>query len=167
MLNRAIRKLAMFALPTAALLVAGVLTAGPASAAQSFPCGICFFKNLYGTGLYIVGNGHNNPLLVEGDAADLFDALPTAPLSQYSTIEEAEPGSSAFGECWNTNGTVIGLDSCPSGDTNEYFEFVLDGNYWLIQSLRTGLYVAADSVGGRLYFTSGKNDTSLWDPIVD
>jgi hypothetical protein len=171
MLNRAIRNLAIFALPMAALLVGSVLTAGPASA-QPIVCDpgySCVLENLYvnplGPGLYIVGTGHNNPLIgQDGDGYDwghdfTFTNVDSSP---WGIIQDVTPGSSTYGECWNTNGTAIGLDSCPSDDTNEYFEFVLDGNYWLIQSYRTGEYIAADSTFGALYFTTGVNDTSLW-----
>jgi hypothetical protein len=72
--------------------------------------------------------------------------------------------------CWNTDSAsgTIGLDSCQSSDTNEWFDFVQSGSYWLIHNWAHGntLNVAGDNGSGSsasdLYFTSGVNDTSLW-----
>jgi hypothetical protein len=80
----------------------------------------------------------------------------------WGIIQDENVYIPAYGECWNTNGTAIGLDSCPVDDTNEWFEFVQHGNYWLIKSYRTGQYVGADRDGEPIYFTTGVNDTSLW-----
>lgn len=174
MLNRKVPNRAVLGLPVA-LLVAAVLTAIPASvltatpasaaAAGANPCGTigvfgCVPKNLYSKGsvrgLWIGDNGHNNPIFGSTSHRDRFVFNPIN--GNWGTISVAE----IFNECWNTNGSVIGLDSCPVNDTNEWFQFVQHGNDWLIQSKRTGQYVAADRDGGDLYFTTGVNDTSLW-----
>ncbi len=164
MLNRRIRNLATLALSITALIAGLALTAGPASAAAN-PCTSgCFLQNLYtsssGSGLYIYGTGHNQDLRSSFDNGDGF--LFTFKSGNWGIIQDENPASGAVGECWNTNGTAIGLDSCPAGDTNEYFQFVQDGNYWLIESDRTGQYIAADRNGNPIYFTTGVNDTSLW-----
>jgi hypothetical protein len=73
--------------------------------------------------------------------------------------------SNQTGLCWNQAHGAVYLDSCVAPDANEYFDFVADGNYWLIHNYAEGntLNVAATtSNSGWLYFTSGANDTSLW-----
>jgi hypothetical protein len=169
MLNRKIRNLAVLALP-AALLVASALTATPASAvADPGACeglGGCYLKNLHsngtpGSGLWIEGHGHNNSLLSSYTNRNPF-GFGEITGSDWGYLTEWNLLAGEWGECWNTNGRVIGLDSCPAHDTNEYFRFLQHGNYWLIQSYRTGEYVAAAGNNGDLYFTTGVNDTSLW-----
>lgn len=166
MRNHRIRNLAVFAM---AALAGSLWTAGSASAATP-PCsppGGCFFQNLYSSGgnhgLYAVGQGHNQDILSNwtgaGTGGNIWSF--TGKSGNWGIIQN-QSGGAVQGECWNTNGSAISLDSCPSGDTNEYFEFVLDGNYWLIKSYRTGAYVAADRSGQPIYFTTGVNDTSLW-----
>lgn len=160
----------LLALGLPMVLVAGsVLTASPASAqpGQCFSSeGGCFLYNLYTSGsashLYILGDGHNNSLYSYFDYADVFGFTPKD--GNWGILQDRVCYyASSCGLCWNTNGTVIALDSCPSGDTNEYFEWVQHGDSWLIKSYRTGRYVAADRNGGAIYFTSGVNDTSLWE----
>jgi hypothetical protein len=167
MLNRRIRNLALSVLPMAALLGGSVLNAGSASASPANPpCsppGACFFQNLYSSGsnhgLFALGQGHNQDIVSNWTTGSLWSY--TGKSGVWGIIQN-DDGGPVQGECWNTNGTAIGLDSCPSGDTNEYFDFVIHGNYWLIESYRTGEYVATDHSGQNLYFTPYVNDTSLW-----
>jgi hypothetical protein len=154
-----------------ALLMGLVVTANPA-AAQPSACNAgtgCILANLWdlsttGGGLAIEGNGHNNDLTaspLDEHIGTSFEFIPTS--YGYGVLHQV----TNFFLCWNTNGSAIGLDSCPSVDTNEWFEFIQYGNYWLIKSWRTDLYVAATNSpsGNNLYFTSGINDTSLWRDV--
>jgi hypothetical protein len=157
-------------LPTA-LLAGSVLTASPASATTYGPpeaCTVadgCLLTNLYDGGLGIWGDTHGETLQALSGNAEPFLWI-DAHENVWGLMKSGVNPS----VCWNTDSAskTIALDSCQPGDTNEWFDFVKSGNYWLIHSWAHGntLNVAGDNGSGTnasdLYFTSGVNDTSLW-----
>jgi hypothetical protein len=145
-----------------ALLMSFVLTADPASAQPEQCYDGCFLANLWDGGLVINGLVHNDPLFTYPLSYDEADGYIFASVGHgtFGTLKAV-----ANGLCWNAvSKTDISLDSCPSGDTNEWFSFTQHGNYWLIYSYRFNEWVAADgnANGGDLYVTTGENDTSFW-----
>jgi hypothetical protein len=134
-------------------------TAPVTRAVQAAPADPYEFGNV--NGLRIVGDTHGENLIGRNDVSH------GTPYVQYSK-GHGWYTYSANNLCWNTlggSGDPIGMDSCPSGDTNEWFATPpVDGGAYVYLKNWHGLCIWGAGNGKTLFLKacSPTNNRDLW-----
>jgi hypothetical protein len=127
------------------------------------PCAItCFLVN--GVGLGIIGTGHGAKLTGSGKDAD-----------DYQWVDEDDEiwGLMKTGNyCWDESGGNVYIESCQSGDHNEWFAFescpTSSGPYCILNyAVGTAKYLAVAGASDPLTFSDLKNTASEWGSYHD